>query len=276
MITTPNMTIYPAASIKTIIGTIALSGGLLALPALADTALYFDSSDNSSQPDAIYVRDGQVRIDSTDSSEWMMYDRNKRAMFVVDVDKQQYTLMDEAQMASLGGQLESAMSEFESMLAELPPEQRAAAKAMLDGTLGGAKQQTTGSSYETRKTGKSDRVAGIRCDVMETWSEGEQDMELCIAEPGALNLSNAEQQTLTSMGEFFGNLMSTVEDSMQGLMPVDFGSDSFTEMLEHGLPVRIIDSENNDTAQLKSVSHDSLSNDLFSIPAGYSQASMME
>jgi len=255
-------------------GLIALLVSLLCCgSSLADTTLTF-ASNGDSLPQTIAIGSGKIRIDSSDDSNWMMYDLQQDAMFMVDAAQQQYYRIDQAQIEQLGQSLSDLTSQLDSALANLPPEQRAAAKAMMKDMMPGKKDKSAAALIDIRSTGKRDQVADVSCSLHETWVANERQNEICVADSEALKLTRQDEQTMRGMAELMQQLMNEVQKNIGDLMPDNIAGDGLAQLMSNGMPVRIRDFQNDSTAELASISHDSIADSQLSVPEGYQAQSM--
>jgi len=102
-------------------GLIALLVSLLCCgSSLADTTLTF-ASNGDSLPQTIAIGSGKIRIDSSDDSNWMMYDLQQDAMFMVDAAQQQYYRIDQAQIEQLTQQNSDLTRQLQHAKSGAPP-----------------------------------------------------------------------------------------------------------------------------------------------------------
>ena len=237
------------------------------LPLLADTSVHYSQS-GGDQPSAVHITDGKLRVNHGDSGDWMLFDRKANAIYMVEPAKERYTVIDQATIDRLGGAMASANRQMEEALKNLPPEQRAQMRAMMKQQMQGMMNQQ-GASFETRVTGRSDNVAGKPCDIIETWQGEQKHSELCVADPGAIDLSAGEQQTLRDLGSFAESMVNSIKSQAGDLFPEGMIDMSSMEQLTKGVPLRVIDFQGGGRTEVERVSHDSIGDDLLSVPAGY-------
>ncbi len=237
----------------------------------ADTSLTFTGEGNKKLPQHIALGSDKLRISTGSNNEWMLYDRNQNAMFIVDDAKQEYFRIDEAQIQQLSKTLGNVNSQIDAALANLPPEQQAAARAMMQGMLAGKKSNAIIPDIEIRATGKQDKVAGVACSISETWIGSERKNEVCVADDSALQLGEDDIATLQGMSSLLQKLMDEVKKSAGDMLPSDFAGNGLTQLLANGLPVRITDFENDDSVQLESVSHERIPAAQLQVPEAYQQ-----
>jgi len=240
---------------------------------LADTTLTF-SSEGDSLPQTIAIGSGKLRIDSTGESTWMLYDLAQNAMYMVDDAKQQYYRIDQSQIEQLGQSLGNLTSQLDSALANLPPEQRAAAMAMMKDMLPGNQQKSAAPMIDVRATGKTDKVADIACSVHETWVAEQRKNEVCVADSDALDLSREDERTMRGMAQLMQELVDEVQNSVGDLLPENIAGDGLAQLMANGVPVRVHDYENGSSAELNAVSHDNIAASRFLVNDNYTKVSM--
>ena len=262
---------------KILAATIAL---LCSVSANADTTMRYTTTDNSQQPGVIYVTDDQLRADNVGESQWVLYERQSNRLFFVDDSKQQYFIFDEQQIQSLSNSLGQVSQQLDDALADLPPAQRAQAQALMQSMLSqssGAFEQIK-ETTEIRRTGRNDEVAGVDCEWVDVSVNEQLESQLCLAEHNALDLNGSETATVRAMADFGQQLIDTVQDSLGGILPVDFsaGTSDIVQSLKRGIPVKMIqnDSASQDVASLTSIDHNTIDSSLLQIPDHYKQEQM--
>ncbi|GAB4121073.1 MAG: hypothetical protein Tsb0027_17000 [Wenzhouxiangellaceae bacterium] len=254
-------------------GLLMLAAVCCSSASLADTTLTF-SSEGDSLPQTIAIGSGKLRIDSAGESSWMLYDLSQNAMYMVDDAEQQYYRIDQSQIEQLGQTLGDLTSQLDSALANLPPEQRAAAKAMMKDMMPANKDKSDAPMIDVRATGKSDKVADIACSVHETWVADQRKNEVCVADSDALNLSREDERTMQGMADLMQELVDEVQKSVGDLLPENIAGDGLAQLMANGMPVRVHDYENGSSAELSAVSHDDIAASRLSVPEGYQAQSM--
>ncbi len=250
-----------------------LFSALLCSAAASATTLVFHSSQANQLAAVVYLGNDKLRINSEDGT-WILFDRISNTLFIVDDDEQQYYAIDEAQIQSLGQTLGNVNQQIEQALSQLPESQRAQARAMMESMMpGGASQQSAAAEdmIDVSFTGEFDKVADIRCEIVETRVDGRLESELCIADPEEINLSSAEQATLNALGSFAEHMLDTMKENAGNLFPDSLASGSIVKVLETGIPIRMVEQNGTDSSELKSVSHEGIDQALTSIPSQYQQ-----
>lgn len=240
---------------------------------LADTTLTF-TNEGDSLPQSIAIGAGKMRINPAGDGNWMLYDLQQNAMFIMDDAKQQYYRIDPSQIEQLGQSLGNLNSQLDNALANLPPQQRAAAKAMMQDMLPDKQAPSAAAMIDIRNTGKKDKVADIACSIHETWVADERKNEVCVAAGDALRLSSEDEDTMRGMAKLMQQLMDEVQKNLGELMPDNIAADGLAQLMANGIPVRIRDFDHDSSAELAAISHDSIADQQLSVPVGYQAQTM--
>lgn len=163
--------------------TAMLAACLLALPACADTVFDVEQTDGA----GTVQQTSQIKLDgeklamemmaaSEDAPEGRMIFRGDRApqeMIVIDDAERSYMVFTAAGVDSMASQMSGVM---EQALANLPPEQRAAAKAAMGSGMGAMMGQGASTDWRFRATGESRRVNGRQTKGYELLKDGARQM----------------------------------------------------------------------------------------------------
>lgn len=229
-----------------------LVGALTCGTAMADTTLVYDADE---RPFTVRVRPGEIRIDDQ-GERWQLYRRDEQAIYSVDPGSKTYVRMDADTAATIRGQMQALRQRMESRIAELPPEQRDAARAALAGQVPGLGEQSGEVSVEA--TGGSDRVAGHECRVVEVRHGGRAAESLCVATREALAMSAEEFATIEGMFGLMQSMLAGTGMEYVGLPYLELS----------GMPIRY-QRDGGGKRTLSRVAHESLSGLVFEIPPGY-------
>lgn len=235
------------------------------------TTIVFNTSNSDDGKGEVYLTDNAIRM-SSDDSNWMLFDRSSNTMFFVDDAQREYYVIDEAQIESLGQTLGNVNKQIEEALAALPEAQRAQARAMMQSMIPGGGSSGSSPSKDVidiNHTGRNDTIAGVRCEIVETLINNELEGELCVAETDDLKISSGEMATMRAMGDFAQNMLDTMREHIGSFLPEEFSAGPMIEVLDLGVPIRMVNKDSNDVSELESVSHDDISADLVRVPADY-------
>lgn len=249
--------------------------------ALADSTLIFhDSSDDSES--VVLIRNGILRMDehpSAGDDTYVLFDSGRRVMTVIDrKDRSHYEMTadlfgDQAQM--MQGAMQEMAAEMARQMEGLSPEDRRMMEQQMaqmgidPKAIGQMRAAEPAHMPVFRKTGRSDRVTGIPCEIVEAVAGGRVTEELCIARPGAISIPAADQDAMTAMMDFMAKISAT----MGSALGMKLGADA--ELPVKGIPVRIRDMEENSAITLREFSSKALDAALFQIPSGYRKVDPM-
>jgi len=216
----------------------------------------------------IYAQDGQFRMDSLDADGHvqdfvLVRDGN---IWQVNVTQRTFYLFDKAALAN---QQTAMQGRWQSMLQQLPPEQRAAMEARMQGMMQHAQQ----SDLSMTDTGHADRVGSWTCEVWRLQLNGKPMSETCIAPRGELTggdeLVDSAHKAATVAADVLGSL--PVARAAQESMALYGKSDGFPVRTRH------LDGDTpNDEDVVSSITTRSLPADTFAIPKGFTQTTMGE
>jgi hypothetical protein len=237
------------------------------------------------QPDgmvsSIMVKDGMVRIEDADSSESgiTIYHSSSGKLVVIMANERAYSEMTEEgvrqQMSQMRGVLQGVQQGMmgymeEAMRGMSAEERRAMEEQMAQFGLGHPGGQPAAlPKLSTKRTGRTQNVAGVRCEIYEGYLDGEKTHEACVASPADLKVSAADHRALVSMFDFMAS-MAEIAGEVMGMGGMGFGADFATEFKD-GIPVQLKDLETGGVTVLQSRSFERLGAELFQVPAGYTR-----
>ncbi len=247
--------------------------------AFADTQLtssYTSPKQTSPQTATILMKDGKLALQDQNGVINGFYDSSSDVVFAVDHNQKSYYEINRALATQVGKQLNSVMTtmnqQMEKAMAGMSDEQKRQFQSMMPGVMM-QKPAPTSAQVSIRKTTKSNKVAGISCEVTEMIESKQSVQQLCIASYQAAGLSNQEMESLKKLGKFAGELaqLLNIGNLQQQLNPANFAS-AFDQM--QGLPVSI-DTNDGHSGRITAITHDAVSGALFSIPKGYQKKDVM-
>lgn len=234
------------------LATMAWSGA-----ALADARLeYQDRSggqDSQSGDFEFLITAKGARFNANEG--WLLFDPATNHLFIVKDSEKSYTELDPDKLEALSKQVGLLSDQARAMVQMLPPDQRAHAEKYL------APQKPETARY--RETGVKREVNGYPCKNGEMLRGTRKFADLCVAAPADVGIKDAEQKVLDQMFVALAKIQSTASAFAATPMP------NFTQL--GGVPVEAIDLKRARTQQLSKVSTQSLSPDLFVVPAGYAR-----
>ena len=207
------------------------------------------------------VRPGEVRIDDA-SPDWQLYDESEQAIYTVNPAARSYTRLDKSAASSIRSQVERLRAQVDAKVEELPENQRATARAAL------LQSMPALDSSEHRvgldRTGRSETVAGVECDVGQVVRDGQPAETLCVADADALGISTRSFDSVQSMFKLMQTLLAGTGFEAAGLPYLSLA----------GMPIRFTDTNTGEKRQLVSVSHESLPDSQFAIPDSYDEKAL--
>lgn len=202
----------------------------------------------------------------------VIFDATRSVISIVSVDRRTYIEMTKAQIDQLAGQLQGAMAQMETMMAGMPPAQRAQMEAMMRGRgMGGAPAAPPRTVYV--KTG-ADRVGQWACDKYEGTQNGQKVSELCTVPPAAIGLTAADTAVMQQLGELFKGLTSMASQLAPSSM-IDIGR--MEQQGYSGLPIRSVTmgAGGTTTSELVDLTRGDVPDSQFQVPAGFQKQDMM-
>jgi uncharacterized protein DUF4412 len=201
----------------------------------------------------------------------MLFLKKDETLRFVDDAEKTYVDMEKSWLGS-GAEGEAEMTaSLEQELAQLPPDQRDAARALVEESLGSAKAPPAPEYVRTKEKSK---VLGYDCTKVEVMRGGDKRGEYWGTASKDFHMSDAERTTMLAMQEYLRRLASLVapagvEAGPAGAFDWDLSVDGFP------LITRCFE-KNTMTLDLKAASFDrkALSKDLFEIPSDYKELSI--
>lgn len=236
---------------------LALAALCAACVAQADTRLVYSGDQDHF---VVSVRPGDVRINAPGDG-WQLYHRDNNTLYAVDPTHDSYRRMDEDTAAVLQQRMAELRAKIEAQLKKLPPQRRDIARSILANKVPGFNPKP--QSVSLQPTGQYDEIEGIRCEITQIIRGGEAAERMCIASADALGLSDAEFDTLKAM---FGLMHSM-------LAGTGFENIGLPYLQLSGMPIRFHAPNGDAERVLISVSHDTLDDELFTLPEGLHEQS---
>jgi len=193
---------------------------------------------------------------------------------VLDHEKKNYIVMDEAFISDVSAQMNDAMKEMEKQLASLPPEQRAMAEQMMKGQMG----QMMGQKQEAPPPPRVESMGSgnwqdFDCERFAVYESGEKTQEVCAAGLNDIGGAAEMMQAFRGMAKFMRKMIESMPmRANPGMNPGEL-----MDQIE-GFPVHTIDYMNGEVAgesSLESVTEQDLDDGLFGVPDGYEREDPM-
>jgi len=211
----------------------------------------------------------------------MIYHGDRHEMVMIDHEKKQYFVLDEATMKEMAAKMGEAMSKMEPAMAKMPKAQREAMKKMMEGRGmggGGGPANTEASPTELHKTGKSRTIAGYPCAGYQVRSNGRVLRELWVTDFDHIGGSKQAEAAMKEMAAFVREMTTSFKNMSRGLGGrMDTSAFEYMDQLA-GYPVVTKefgkDGSLKTESELKSSRRENLDADQFEPPAGYKQQKM--
>lgn len=237
-----------AAVLAALIGLVGVAG-----PAAADTTLTYVGASGQTE---VYITPDAVRIDG-DGRGWQLYKRDDPAIVSVAPDDQTYTRLDKNTAGQIRHQMDALRARIENRLQQIPKDRRAAARQAMADKVPGLNGES--GSVGLDRTGATDRVDGISCNVFQIVRGGQPASKMCIASADALGLSDDSFDTVKSMFALLRDMLHGT-----GLEGIGLPYQNLS-----GMPVRFEDSLSGERRELAAISHDKIPDSRFSIPDNF-------
>src|SRR5699024_7980294 len=126
-----------------------------------------------------------------------LYREQSNTIFAVNPAKKSFTRMDESVATALQRQMAALRDKIETRIQQLPPEQRDVARAAMAEQIPGFSNKPQDVSLD--RTGQTDEVAGIECEIVQVIRNGQPAERMCVASAAALDMTEDGFQTMTAM-----------------------------------------------------------------------------
>jgi hypothetical protein len=241
---------------------------LLSAPlAQADALLRF--MDTQGQPSEILVKGPYARMDiingGTGRSGFMLFHARERTLYMVDEASGTYMLFDESVVDAQMRAMAEMIAQMRDEIRQLPPEVRAELEAQLG--LGVASEPVV---IQTRATGRHTESGGIPCEEKEILVAGRLQSIACVADADALGLAAVDFNTVN---ELMGRLFDLSRRALDAGGPLARAMGPNVLPRLGGIPLEVRDLEDAVTTRLVGLSTDTLSPELFRIPASFREES---
>lgn len=183
----------------------------LAAAAHADVVMVMETKNMTSDTPTVATQEmiltadklsGHIR--SGGQEQQMIYRGDKKLLWMIDAANKSYMELTEANLVSMGEQVNATMKE---RLAQLPEDQRAEAEAMLKTRLGeGAKA----SVIDAKNTGEKKTVEGHACVKWDLFRDGQKSGEAWVAPRSEFKVAPADFAVFGSLVQFFDNVRKSM------------------------------------------------------------------
>ena len=206
----------------------------------------------------------------------MIYRGDRREMVVVDHEDKSYTVIDEAAIRQIAGQVSGAIAQVQEALKDVPADQRAMIEEMMKKRMpeAAAPQRPV---TELRKTGERGTRAGYPCVRYDILVNGRKKQELWVTDWGNIEGGADMVDAFEDMADFFREMMAAMPDFGQGDSGIGDGAFEYIKELG-GFPVVTREFDDygalEDESTLRSSRRRTLDPEDFEPPAGYKRQQM--
>ncbi len=203
-------------------------------------------------------------------------------MVIVDNERQSYYVMDRTQAQAIAGQVNSAMSQMQEALKNIPEDKRAMVEQMMKQRMPQQEQAPEQPKSTLRKTGEKATHSGFPCVKYEVLNDGRKVRELWVTDWKNIEGSDGVADTFEEMASFFRELMDSVSSlagAAGGGLPGGTNLDFFEHMKDlGGFPVVTREFGDDGSLEgestLRSARRQTIDPDAFEPPSGYKRQEM--
>ncbi len=238
-----------------------------------------DPSGHTIEAMKVYAQSGKIRMDGVGqpANDQMSMIFLGEEFLVLDHGNQTYIVVDAAMIEEVGSKMEAAMQEMKAQLANMPPEQRAMVEEMMQGQM----QGLMGAEPESRIPPRAVRIGAGQweskpCTQYAVYKGAEKTQEICSASLEEIEGVGEAMSAFENMAGFMNKLSESMPEPMGSAM-----AENPMELIDQidGFPVRRVDFENDQIISettLEGVVEQALDENLFAIPADYTQQDPFE
>ena len=217
-----------------------------------------------------------MRLDVSEESTSVVYRADLDQAWVLDHRDRSFFRVSRAAMEDLSRRMGEAKAELGARLEAMSPELRAAMERTLGTTLGGP-EPAKPVALSVRKTGREERVSGVRCAELELRRGEEILAVVCSADWKSAAVEPETLRPIQKLGPFVRSILSVTSvfrdvavraddlDVLDAIGRLD-GVPVRIQVLDTGRPIREI--------TVTSIERRSFAGNTFEIPAGYQQAAL--
>jgi len=263
---------------------------LLPLPAFAGAVFEMEMTDHTKSPPQVrqvstLVQGKDLKMELSEAQgpakSGMIFHGERQEIVVLDHGDKQYLVLDKAALQSLAGTVDAAMQQLDSMLQNLPPEQRAQMEQMMKGKLGQA-GKSEGEQPELKATGETKSIDGHACRKFEVLREGRKVREMWVTDWSNVEGGAEAIEAFEAVGAFFQELLDSMPNlgkAMGGQALLDSSDLQYMQEL-NGVPLVSTELGRDGAVtvetRLRSSKRSSVEAAAFEPPAGYTKQEMPE
>lgn len=264
--------------------TVLLSAALVAGPALAGVVYEIEVIDHEQSPPKTESMEAAVegkmlKMGIAPGSHGgrgdVIYRGDQREMIAVDHQDQSYTVIDQAAIQQIAGQVKSAMGQMQEMLKDVPEDKRRMIEEMMK-QRGQQPPSAERRATELRKTGEYGDLNGYPCVKYEVLRDGRKVRELWVTDWSHVEGGREVVGTFEDMADFFKELMDSIPDFGQGGPAGDPAFEHLRELGGFPVVTREFDDDGSleSESTLRSTRRRTIDPEEFEPPAGYKRRTM--
>jgi hypothetical protein len=244
---------------------VALCLLLHAAPAAAGVVMVTERTDaQGTHEQKVFVGEDKLRIEMQTpggGEQVMIYRQDKKVLWLYDdTNGKIYTEVTRQDLRRIKERIEETRRRLREQIKKAPPEERAMLEEMMRRQLPPPPGST---EMDFKQMTSNESVGRWTCDRYEGVREGQKRMEICVAQPRTLGMTDEDFEVIRGLADFFSEL---TRDMPFFLAPRGGGEGSAPS----GLPVRSVafDDEGQAVSEvtLKSVKSRPLDPGLFQVP----------
>ena len=214
----------------------------------------------------------KMASDTGQSGDSMIYRGDRKELIVIDHERKHYYLIDQKTARKINQQVSQAMQEYEAMLKEMPPEQRAMAEQMMKSRM----PAQSAPKPQIKKTGQRKTINGFPCVKYDALQGGRKTNEFWVTDWKNIKGGRNAAESFVEMSEF---IQSMTSGSPQGSQLQQNTPLTFIKQFQ-GFPVMTREYNADGTvkreSQLRSVKDSKMASADFAPPAGYAKKQIMK
>jgi hypothetical protein len=163
-----------------------------------------ETTNGQSVTNQVQMDKTHIRAESSAAGNPMafIFDGQNQTALMVDMNKKTYTEITKADADRLRQQADSAMSQVQSQLANLPPEQRKIVEQMMRGRGGLPGANAAPAPKVQYRAAGSDKVGQWACTKYEGYVGAQKTEEVCTVDPKEFGLAPGDFDVARQLAEF--------------------------------------------------------------------------
>jgi hypothetical protein len=211
----------------------------------------------------LYIDNDRIRVEGQGKPPHdtnIIMDARAKKMVMINVSEKSYTEMTEADMKKMRVQVDAMRAQAAERMKSLPPEQRKKMEQMMAGMgMPGGKLP----KVEFKAMGQKKTVNGFACEMYRVLRDGVAKEEDCVSPWSAKVIQKSDMEGFRKFAEEMAKELGAGGNQAEMFQQFD---------KYPGLPItrHMLDGEGRDE-EIKSVKRGSISDGLFTVPAGYTK-----